>query len=271
MWAAYRAHVTARDRRIDPRDAARFRAALATAPREQGRFEWLLRWVMRAWCRVVDWRVSVSWEAGLPAVTTPRPGSGCVVACAPHRTWVEPFLLLAAWPEEAAHLVWLADGATVTRSWWRRRLLPRLGILPIEGRAGGPATYLEAGVAALAAGAALVVFPEKGPASPPERTRPLASGFAYLARRAGAPVVPVVVAGTHDIRRGSRFSVTFLAPMMAEAPDPAALSAASRSLAHALTSRTAEAIDTELPHRNALIDARLPARARWTWLGRLFH
>lgn len=263
--------MTPTNRRIDPRDAARFRAALATAPREQGRFEWLLRRVIRGWCRVVDWRVSVSWEADLPAVATLRPGSGCVVACAPHRTWVEPFLLLAAWPEGAVRLVWLADGATVTRSWWRRRLLPRIGILPIEGRAGGPAAYLEAGAAALAAGAALVVFPERGPASPPDRTRLLAPGFAYLARRAGAPVVPVVVAGTHDIRRGSRFSVTFLPPMMTEAPDPAALSSASRSLAHALTSRTAEAINAELPHRNALTDARLPASARWRWLGRLFH
>ena len=123
-------------------------------------------------------------------MTTSRLGSGCLVACAPHRTWLEPFLLLAAWPEDAARLVWLADGTTVTRSWWRRRLLPRLGILPIERRAGGPGAYLEAAAAALAAGAALVVFPEKGPPSPPDRTRTIAPGFAYLARRAGARTCP---------------------------------------------------------------------------------
>jgi 1-acyl-sn-glycerol-3-phosphate acyltransferase len=256
---------------IEPTDAARFRAALAAASREQGRFEWLLRRVIRAWCRVVDWRFSVSWQAGLPAATTARPGSGCVVACAPHRTWVEPFLLLAAWPEDAARLVWLADGATVTRSWWRRRLLPRIGILPIEGRAGGPATYLEAGAAALAAGAALVVFPERGPASPADRTRPLAPGFAYLARRAGAPVVPVVVAGSHAVRRGSRFDITFLEPMSGGPADPGALSAASRPAAHDLAVRVEAAIDAELPARNALTDAQLPARVRWPWLGRLFH
>ena len=256
---------------IDPADAARFRAALADRSHEQGRLEWLLRRVIRAFCRVVGWHVSVSWQAELPAMTTARRGSGCVVACAPHRTWLEPFLLLAAWPEDAARLAWLADGPTVTRSWWRRRLLPRLGILPIEGRLGGPGATLEAGAAALAAGAALVVFPEKGPPSPADRTRAIAPGFAYLARRAGAPVVPVVVAGSHAVMRGSHFSVTFLEALPAGAPDPEALSAASRPLAHALAERVAETFDRELPGRNAQTDARLPRVARWRWLGGLFH
>lgn len=256
---------------IDPAEAARFRAALVAISHEQGRVEWLLRRVIRTGCRVVSWHVSVAWHAELPAMTASRPGSGCVVACAPHRTWLEPFLLLAAWPEDAARLVWLADGATVTRSWWRRRLLPRLGILPIERRAGGPGAYLEAAAAALAAGAALVVFPEKGPPSPPDRTRTIAPGFAYLARRAGAPVVPVVVAGSHAVMRGSHFSVTFLEALPAGAPDAEALSAASRPLAHALAERVEEILDGELPGRNAQTDAQLPEVARWRWLGGLFH
>lgn len=256
---------------IDPANAARFRAALATISHEQGRVEWLLRRVIRAFCRVVGWHVSVAWQAELPAVTTSRRGSGCLVACAPHRTWLEPFLLLAAWPEDAARLVWLADGATVTRSWWRRGLLPRLGILPIERRVGGPDAYLEAGAAALAAGAALVVFPEKGPPSPPDRTRTIAPGFAYLARRAGAPVVPVVVAGSHAVMRGSHFSVTFLEALPAGGPDVEALSTASRPLAHALAERVEEMLERELPDLNAQTDAHLPKVARWRWLGGLFH
>lgn len=258
-------------RHVDPADAARFRVALATISHEQGRLEWLLRRVIRICCRVVGWHVSVSWQAELPAMTTAPRGSGCLVVCAPHRTWLEPFLLLAAWPEDAARLAWLADGPTVTRSWWHRRLLPRLGILPIEGRIGAPGAYLEAGALALAAGAALVVFPEKGPPSPADRTRAISPGFAYLARRAGAPVVPVVVAGSHAVMRGSHFSVTFLEPLPAGAPDPEALSAASRPLAHALAERVEEMLDRELPGRNAQTDAQLPTVARWAWLGRLFH
>ena len=256
---------------IDAAEAARFRAALATISSGQGRVEWLLRRVIRAFCCVVGWHVSVSWQAELPAMTTARPGSGCVVACAPHRTWLEPFLLLAAWPEDAARLIWLADGTTVTRSWWRRRLLPRLGILPIERRAGGPGAYLEAAAAALAAGAALAVFPEKGPPSPPDRTRTIAPGFAYLARRAGAPVVPVVLAGSHAVMRGSHFSVTFLEALPVGAQDATALSAASRPLAHALAERVEEIIGEQLPGRNAWTDAQLPEAARWRWLGSLFH
>ncbi len=256
---------------IDPADAARFRAALATISHEQGRVEWLLRRVIRVWCRIVGWHVSVAWQAELPVMTTARLGSGYLVVCAPHRTWLEPFLLLAAWPEDAARLAWLADGPTVTRSWWRRRLLPRLGVLPIERRVGGPDAYLEAAAAALAAGAALVVFPEKGPPSPPDRTRTIAPGFAYLARRAGAPVVPVVVAGSHAVMRGSHFSVTFLEALPAGGPDVEALSTASRPLAHALAARVEEMLDRELPDLNAQTDAQLPIVARWRWLGGLFH
>ena len=99
----------------------------------------------------------------------------------------------------------------------------------------------------------------------------MAPGFAYIARSAGAPVIPVVVAGTHDVRRGSHYSVTFLSPIEAGPPDAASLSRASRSRAHDLTTRTAHAINAELPERNALTDAEAPALSRWRWLASLLR
>jgi 1-acyl-sn-glycerol-3-phosphate acyltransferase len=256
---------------ITPADAARFRAALAQRSDRQGLVEACLRAVIRASCRLVGWRVSVDRRAALPAWTTARPGSGCILAVAPHRNWLEPFLLLAAWPPDAAALVWLADGATVSRSWWRRHLLPRLGIVPVEGRFGGPGSYLQMAEAALRSGAAMVIFPEVGEPSTPDHIRDLAPGFAYAAIGCGAPVIPVVVAGTHAVMRGSRFGVTFLEATAAGEPAPDALSAHVRPRAHALAALVARRIEEALPGCNRVTDAALPRVARWRWLGSLFH
>ena len=121
---------------IDDADVRRFRSALRRMPKRQGRLEQASRRLIRVGCRLVAWHVEIRLD-DLPEQAGRR-RAGCVVAVAPHRAWLEPFLLVAAWPPDAAKLVWLADGHTVTRSWWRRRLLPRLGIIPITGRFGGP-------------------------------------------------------------------------------------------------------------------------------------
>lgn len=242
---------------------------LATRSARQGRFERLLRSAFRGWCRLVAWEVLVD-RCDLP-LREGVPGAGCLVVAAPHRAWLEPFLLVAAWPAEAARLVWLADGRTVTRSWWRRRLLPRLGVIPIEGRAPGPRAYAQLAAAACERGLSVVVFPEVGPASPPDRPRRIAPGFAYLALRAGAPVVPVVVGGTHHIVRGSTFSVDVLGPIevgpILEDPFTDAGRARATSLARELEVR----VSTLLPERNGQLAALAPARDRWRWLAGLLR
>jgi 1-acyl-sn-glycerol-3-phosphate acyltransferase len=254
---------------VSPDDLRRFRDALATVRPRQGRFERLLRGVVSTWCRAVGWKLTVSGADSLP-VRDGVPGAGCVVAVAPHRAWVEPFLLVAAWPAEAARLVWLADGRTATRSWWRRRLLPRLGVIPISARAGGPRAYAEQAALAVERGCAVVVFPEVGPPSPPARTRALSPGFAYLALRSGAPVVPAVVAGTHRLVRGSPLSVDFCAALEPGEAMPDPLTPPGRTRAGRLRGEVAEAMAGVLPSRTAWADAAAPARARWRWLGTLF-
>ena len=253
---------------MDP-ELQHFEAALRSLDPRQGRLESVLRRLIRAWCRLVGWSIKVELAAPLPA-TTSRPGAGCVVAAAPHRTWIEPFLLLAAWPSDAARLVWLADARTVTRSWWRRRLLPRIGVLPVTPGSGRPQHYATLAAAAMRAGLAIAVFPEVGPPSPPDRARRVSPGFAYLALGAGAPVVPVVIGGTHHIVRGSSFSLRF-GPALESGPamdDP--FDAAGRERAAALTGRLTEHLDGELPRQNAWTAARAPVRDRWRWLATLF-
>lgn len=253
---------------VGPEDLHRFREALAHVPTRQGWFECLLRAVIRAWCRLVAWRV-VTTVAALPE-RDGVPAAGCVVVAAPHRAWVEPFLLVAAWPPAAARLVWLADGRTVTRSWWRRRLLPRLGVIPVAAAMGGPRAYAQLASAACERGLAVAVFPEVGPPSPPDRPRRISRGFAYVSLQAGASVVPVVVGGSHRIVRGSAFSVDIGAAL--RGPDAASdpFTPDGQDRARALTERYERFVAAVLPERTRQADAAAPAQERWTWLGSLF-
>jgi 1-acyl-sn-glycerol-3-phosphate acyltransferase len=258
---------TGRD--VSAEDLRRFSDALAGIPVRQGWLERSLRLAIRGWCRIVAWRVSVEGVGHLP-VRDGDPGAGCVVAATPHRAWVEPFLLVAAWPADAARLVWLADGRTVTRSWWRRRLLPRLGVIPIAATSGGPQAYAELAALACADGHAVVVFPEIGPPASSDRTRRISPGFAYLALRAGAPVVPVVVGGTHHIVRGSSFSVDVLPALESAGSVDDPFTSVGRVQAHALAREFHDTVAEVLPKRTAQADAAAPSRDRWTWLATLF-
>jgi 1-acyl-sn-glycerol-3-phosphate acyltransferase len=257
---------------IGPLDAGALRAFVAElesiSPR-QGRFERSLRLVMRAWSRLVAWHLEVVVHAPLPE-RDGVPGAGSIVVAAPHRAWVEPFLLLAAWPSGAARLVWLADGRTITRSWWRRYLLPRVGVLPIDASIGGPPAYATLAAAACARGFAVAVFPEVGPPSLPDKPRRISPGFAFLALRAGAPVIPVIVGGTHRIVRGSRFSLDFL-PAIDVEPMLDPFTPAARVHARDLWRRYEELGASLLPERTAAADAEAPKRERWRWLATLFH
>jgi 1-acyl-sn-glycerol-3-phosphate acyltransferase len=230
-----------------------------------------LRLLIHGVCRIVSWRVDASGFEGLARGTTLPPGAGCIVVPAPHRAWIDPFLLLAVWPPTAARLVWFGDGPTMTRSWWRRWLFPRLGMIPIAPQSGGPRAYANLAAQITAAGAALVIFPEKGPPSAPDETRTISAGFAYLALRAGAPVIPVVLAGTHRIVRGSSFTVDALEPIDVGPADERVFSQAGHRRAGSLVHRYRTMVAAVLPGRAALADARRPERERWPWLATLFR
>ncbi|MFL5684617.1 MAG: lysophospholipid acyltransferase family protein [Chloroflexota bacterium] len=258
--------------RYEPVDVDRFRDGLRRAAVRQGPIERGLRVVIRAVCWLLRWRVDATGFDGLPRRgAADRPAAGCLVVGAPHRAWIDPFLLLASWPPEAARLVWFGDGPTMSRSWWRRWLFPRLGMIPITPGSGGPRAYASLAAEVMGAGGALVIFPEKGPPSAPDATRLISPGFAYIALYAGATVIPVLLAGTHRIVRGSSFTVDALPAIDLGSPDDSAFSPSGRAKAAALTERYQAALDGLLPSRSAHADARRPGRDRWPWLASLFH
>ena len=217
----------------------------------------------------------------LPRDASGAPSGGWIAAGLPHRTWVDPFIIADNLPTEP-RLVFFGDGPAIFRSRWRRIVFRRIGgVIPIwpgGGRAAVDA-HIAGARAALEAGCVLCLFPETGPATPPGTARPLGLGVAYFALRTGAPVVPIVLGGTHDLYRGRRFRMEILAPVTARqlagigavAELPAPWSSAERAAAHriieALHALTAEPVSaahaaTELPPG---------ARKRWRWLTTAWH
>ena len=141
---------------------------------------------------VFGFRTEVVGLDRLPRTADGRPAGGWIAAGLPHRTWVDPFVVVEVLPIEP-RLIFFGDGRAIFRSRWRRWLVRRIGgVIPIWPGGGRVAVdgHLAAAAAALDAGAVLCLFPETGPPTPPGTARPFGSGLAYFALRTGAPIVP---------------------------------------------------------------------------------
>ena len=206
--------VEVRDRSDAAAERARYLAALRRVSPRQCALDLAVRAAVTAGFTLLGWRVRASGRGSLPRDADGRIRP-CVLAAAPHRGWPDPFLVLLAWPRDAPRLAWFGDEVTMTRSWWRRRLLPHLGMIPIPTTpsAAAVAAHLDAARVVLGHGCAVVVFVEKGPPSPRGRTRTIAPGAAWLALAGGVPLVPVAIGGFLETGLGTRFRVRVLGPI----------------------------------------------------------
>jgi 1-acyl-sn-glycerol-3-phosphate acyltransferase len=230
---------------------------------------------------VFGFHTEVLGAALLPRDTSGSAAGGWIAAGLPHRTWVDPFIVADNLPIEP-RLVFFGDGRTMVRTRWRRWVFRRIGgVIPIWPGGGRAAidAYVSAASQALAAGAVLCLFPETGPATPPGTARPFGLGVAYFALRTGAPIVPLVLGGTHDLYRGRRFrlqvlpamSARELAGLTADAPPPEPWSPAEREAAHrivaAFHARTVEPVAAA----HLATEPPAGARKRWRWLTTAWH
>lgn len=203
---------------------------------------------VRAFARLVlfglfRFRVSASGRDHLP------PG-GYLLVGAVHRGWMDPFLVLHALPVEPK--VWfLGSGPSAFSQRWREWLLRRLGgMLPVWRGGVGVEQHVESARAVLANGGVFVLMPEGGVSGPPDRLAPFRFGAALIALRTLAPIVPLAMAGSHELYLGKRMGTRILPPtsaaeLLGPAWDgvlPEAGSRAEMDLARRLTDRFAEVL-----------------------------
>ncbi|HVQ22359.1 MAG TPA: lysophospholipid acyltransferase family protein [Candidatus Saccharimonadia bacterium] len=226
---------------------------------------------------LLGFRLELVGAEHLPRDDGDQPIGGWIAAGLPHVTWIEPFVMLVLLPIEP-RLVWFGDARAMDRSWLRRFAFRQLGgVVPIF-PGGGPEAF-DDHVAKLRAvvdgGAVFALFPERGPAVPPGEARPLAPGIGYFGLRSGAPIVPMVFGGTHELYRGRRIQLRILPAVWAtDLAAEASLSGAvtdEREAAHAVAATLhALTVDAVADAHRATESAR-GARKRWRWLTHAFR
>ena len=126
------------------------------------------------------------------------PAEGPVIIASNHRSFLDPFVIgtLVRRP------VYYMAKRELFEKRWQAWVLNALGAFPVDRGAGDGAAMVTAR-AILERGDCVVIFPEgtrvrPGPLGKPRR------GIGRLALETGAPVAPIAVIGTEDVRRGWR-------------------------------------------------------------------
>ena len=172
-----------------------------------------------------------------------------------HQGWADGFLLSAFLPAEP-RVVFLGDRDGTMGIWWHRAILRAIGlVIPIDRTTCSDRSAIDAALAALADGCALVVFAEGRVSHAENALIPFHRGVGYLALRADVPVVPVWLAGTAELYLGRELVVTVGRPR-AVAGEPT--KAATLAVARTLHDDVAVLAPREPPPA--------PARKHWVWL-----
>jgi 1-acyl-sn-glycerol-3-phosphate acyltransferase len=205
----------------------------------------LLRLVARSVLFIVlRFRIRTSGQERLPR-------SGYLLVAAAHRGWMDPFVVIHALPVEPR--AWFLGSAPSTfTSRWRERLIHRLGgLLPVWRGGIGVDQHVASARAVVANGGVFVQMPEGTVSGPPGRLGPLRSGWAIIAMRVDAPIVPLAIAGTEELYLGRRMasrilavtSARALAQLPAEAPLPEPGSREELALAKVMNASLASILD----------------------------
>jgi glycerol-3-phosphate dehydrogenase (NAD(P)+) len=126
------------------------------------------------------------------------PRRGPLLLASNHRSFLDPFVIgmLVRRP------VYFMAKRELFQRRWQAWVLNALGAFPVD-RGTGDSAAIETARAILERGDCVVIFPEGTRVRPGPLGRPR-RGVGRLALETGAPVVPVAVIGTEDVRRGWR-------------------------------------------------------------------
>jgi 1-acyl-sn-glycerol-3-phosphate acyltransferase len=148
---------------------------------------------------VFRFRIRTDGQANLPK-------GGYLLVAAAHRGWMDPFVAMHAIP--VAPRAWfLGSGPSTFTSPWRERLVRLLGgLLPVWRGGVGVDQHVASAQAVVGNGGVFVQMPEGTVSGPPGRIGPFRSGWAVIALRTDAPIVPLAIAGTEELYIGRRMA-----------------------------------------------------------------
>jgi hypothetical protein len=206
------------------------------------------------------------------------PRGGYLLVGAAHRGWMDPFVVIHALPTEPR--VWFLGSAPSTfTSRWREALIHRIGgLLPVWRGGIGVDVHVSAARAVIGNGGVVVQMPEGTVSGPPGRIGPFRPGWALIALRTGAPIVPFAMAGTDELYLGRRMAsrilpVTSVAELLGPSWDGVPPDGGSRSeleiakrLSEALASRLGPVVEQLEPWTVDPPDRPRRLRRRLTWL-----
>jgi 1-acyl-sn-glycerol-3-phosphate acyltransferase len=134
------------------------------------------------------------------------PKGGYLLVGAAHRGWMDPFVVIHALPTEPR--AWfLGSGPSTLTTRWRERLIHRLGgLLPVWRGGIGIEQHIASARAVIANGAVFAQMPEGTVSGPPGRIGAFRTGWAVIALRTDAPIVPLAMAGTEELYLGRRLA-----------------------------------------------------------------
>jgi 1-acyl-sn-glycerol-3-phosphate acyltransferase len=158
------------------------------AKRETGQLYTLAKSVLRP-CFWFAWRIDTS---GLENV----PSEGPAILCPNHISFIDSLFVPAVLDRRVTYV----GKAEYLDSWKTRRLMPALGMIPIDRRGGDSAkAALDAAAGILDRGELFGIYPE-GTRSRDGLLHKGHTGAARLALRTGAPIIPVGLVGTREIQ-----------------------------------------------------------------------
>jgi 1-acyl-sn-glycerol-3-phosphate acyltransferase len=206
------------------------------------------------------------------------PSGGYLLVAAVHRGWMDPFVIMHALPLEPRCWI-LGSGPSTFTTRWREWLARRVGgLLPVWRGGIGIDKHVASARAVVGNGAVFVQMPEGTVSGPPGRLGPMRTGWAIIALRTGAPILPLALSGTEELYLGRRMASRILPATTVRAlaglPDGAELPATGTreemALARVMTDRLAELLGpaVEALHPGTVDPPGHPRRfrRRLTWL-----
>jgi 1-acyl-sn-glycerol-3-phosphate acyltransferase len=206
------------------------------------------------------------------------PAGGYLLVAAAHRGWMDPFVIMHALPVEPRCWI-LGSGPSTFTTRWREWFARRVGgLLPVWRGGVGIDQHVASARAVVGNGAVFVQMPEGTVSGPPGRLGAMRTGWAIIALRTGAPILPLALTGTEELYIGRRMASRILPATTVHAlaglPDGADLPAPGTrdelTLARVMTDRLAEllgpAVEALHPGTVDPPGHRRRLRRRLTWL-----